>query len=703
MNGKSLVRHQIIFSVICLFSVIGAVIFSYRADLLTWADNYLYDVNVAWRGPVKTSGQITLILMDEESAVRLKRYRGQWSRKKLARALDNICGAGAAVVGLDMVMAAPDLEPGADQLLAQSISACNNVVLARVSAAEGVAEIAPLALFQGGMIGDGFIDVPLDKDGILRKIRFFNARPLPDGNLQLLPAFALELARIFLDLDFDFDFSREDHFLMGNSAAKQISLPYPDLMINYYGNYTAFDVVSFADAVNNTMDPEQIRGRIVLVGSTLSSQKDFFTTSFSRFHKGNAGLAGYFKAIDENIMGSDEPGVACHAHAVETILGGVFIRHVHGQEVLWLSAILGLLGIVFYLPRIGMALEVVFLAVAVVTTVVISYWLFLGNGVRVDIAPLIAVFLGQFVVGTTLQKSFDRKKTTMITSMFGKYVSSGVVSELIKGDIGTSLQGRREELTMLFSDLRGFTTISEKLGAKDTGRLLNVYFDTMIPLVFENQGTLDKLMGDAVMAFYGAPLPLAEHPVKAATTALMMMEKLGELRQLPDVPGVADLDIGIGLNTGEVTVGNLGSNAFMDYTIIGDAVNLASRLEGLNKVYGTHILCTEFTARKLDDTFLLRELDIVKVKGKAMAVTIYELAGWRTQADDGRLASFTLFGEALAAYRLQQWDQAEQLFQQLLTDKADDGPSRLYLERINHFRKNPPAADWQGVTSFDHK
>ncbi|MEN8135858.1 MAG: adenylate/guanylate cyclase domain-containing protein [Thermodesulfobacteriota bacterium] len=703
MTGKSLLRYQVLFTALCLLLVTGTVIFCYRAGVLSWADNYLYDVNVAWRGPLATSGQVTLVLMDEESAVRLQRYRGQWSRKKLAKALDNICGAGAAVVGLDMIMAAPDLDPTADQLLAQAISACNNAVLARVSTADGVEEIVPLGLFQEGMIGDGFIDVPLDRDGILRKLRFLNAKPLADGSLQLLPAFALELVRVFLDLDFDFDFSSEDHFLMGKGEGRQLRLPYPDLMINYHGDYTAFTVVPFADAVNNTMNPEDVRGRIILVGSTLSSQKDFFTTSFSRFHRGEAGLADRFKTFAEDIMGSDEPGVACHAHAVETMLSQTFIRHITGQAVMWLTAILGILGLIFYLPRFGMILEVVILLLMLIGLVVISHLLFLNNAVRLDIAPLIMVFLSQFIAGVTLQKSFGRKKTTMITSMFGKYVSAGVVNELIKGDIGTTLEGRREKLTMLFSDLRGFTTISEKLGAKDTGRLLNIYFDTMIPLVFAHQGTLDKLMGDAVMAFFGAPVPVADHSDKAAATALMMMEKLKDLVQRNDVAGTEDLDIGIGLNTGEVTVGNLGSNVFMDYTIIGDAVNLAARLEGLNKVYGTHILCTEFTARELDDRFLLRELDIVKVKGKAEAVTIYELVGWREHQDESRLTMCSLFGEGLAAYRLQQWDRAEELFRQLLDTTPDDGPTQLYLERIASFHENPPPADWQGVTAFDHK
>lgn len=703
MTGKSLRRYQVIFTALCLALVTGSVIFSYRTGLFSRVDNYLYDLNVAWRGPQPTSGLITLVLMDEESAVRLNRQRGQWSRKELAAALDHICGSGAAVVGLDMVMAAPDPDPAADLRLARSIAACNNVVLARVSAAQGVAEIAPLEIFREAMLGDGFIDLPLDPDGVLRKIRFFNAKPLPDGSLQLLPAFALEISRIFLDLDFDFDFSGQDHFRMGAAGEKRLKLPYPDLLINYHGDYTAFNVVSYADAVNKTLPAEDLRGRIVLLGSTLATQKDFFTTPFSRFQRDTTKLRDRFKTIDQNILGSGEPGVACHAHAVETILGQDSIRHLTGGPVLLLIVFLGLSGLLFYLPRISMSLEIIILFATLAALLFISHLLFSQQAIRLDSAPLAAILLGQFVAGVALQKSFDRRKTALITSIFGKYVSAGVVNELIKGDITTTLEGHRENLTILFSDLRGFTTISERLGARETGRLLNLYFDAMIPLVFEHQGTLDKLMGDAVMAFFGAPLPLPDHPAQAGATALLMMEKLRELQRHAEVEGAGELDIGIGLNTGEVTVGNLGSNAFMDYTIIGDPVNLASRLEGLNKVYGTHILCTEFTARELDDRFLLRELDIVQVKGKAAAVIIFELVGWRDRRNPAGAPWLSLFAKGLAAYRDRQWDRAETLFREVLAEAPDDGPARLYLERIDHFRANPPARGWRGVTTFAHK
>lgn len=702
MTGKILLRRQILATVVCCLVVIGATIFAYGRGYLANADNFLYDLSVSWRGPVATSNQVALVMMDESSAVRLKRQRGQWSRRMLAGALDNLCTAGAEVIGLDMLMTAPDQDQEADRILAAAISRCNNVVLARVSAAQGVEEIVPLESFQEAMIGDGFIDVPLDEDGILRKIRFLNAKPQPDGGLALLPSFALELARTYRNLDFNFDFSGQDYFLMG-APGKQLRLPYPELLINYSGDYTAFAIVSFADAVQNSFAPEKVRGKVVLVGSTLSSQKDFFTTPFSRFRDEAASLAGRFGDMERGIMGSDEPGVACHAHAVETILSQFFINHLTGRPVLLLTFAFGLLGLLFYLPRLGMLLEVSILLVILAAIIGGAYLAFLRGPTRVDIAPLLTVFFLQFLTGVTLQKSIGRRKNAMITSMFGKYVSAGVVNELIKGDISTTLEGRRANLTMLFSDLRGFTNISEKLGARDTGLLLNAYFDTMIPQVFIHHGTLDKLMGDAVMAFYGAPLPVANHPAEGAATALDMVEKLAELKKVQDIPGLADLTIGIGLNTGEVTVGNLGSKVFMDYTIIGDAVNLASRLEGLNKVYGTTILLSEFTARELDDRFLLRDLDIVKVKGKEKAVTIFELVGWREKAGAETLEGLRLFAEGVAAYRAQQWDEADRFFHLTLEKLPGDGPTHLYLERSAKMRNHPPGPEWRGVTTFDHK
>lgn len=701
-TGKTLKRNQIIASLICCGSIIAFILLSYLTGLFQNADNFFYDINMALRGPIATTGRISLVLMDEESAVRLQRERGQWSRSKLAAALDNLCAAGAEVVGLDMVMSAPDQNPEEDQSLIDAISRCNNVVLARVSSARGVREISPLAAFREVMIGDGFIDVPLDQDGVLRKVRFVNAKPQQQAGLELLPSFALELARVYLNLEFEFDFSGKDYFLLG-SKDRHIRLPYPELLVNYVGDYTAFDVISFADAVDNTFDPVLTQGRLVLIGSTISSEKDFFTTPLSRFRSETSNLSGRFAATEIYVQGSDEPGVACHAHAVENILSQKFFRHLTGRPAALICLLCGIAGLFFYLPKVDWVYGIVVLLVNLSLIVAVSYISLTKWLIRIDSFPLILIGMLQFVGGVILQNVFAHKRTAMITAMFGKYVSSGVVKELIKGDITTTLEGRRANLTILFSDLRGFTAISEKHGARDTALLLNTYFDTMIPLVFAQDGTLDKLMGDAIMAYFGAPVEVTDHPAKGAATALNMMKELRLLKQRRDIKGLAGLEIGIGLNTGEVTVGNLGSHDFMNFTIVGDAVNLASRLEGLNKIYGTAILLSQSIANQLDDRFVVRDLDIVRVKGKQTAVNIYELVEWRSTITETALVGLDLFAEGLAAYRRQDWEGAERLFRQVLLKLPDDGPTNLYLARIEQLRSLPPGPEWDGISTFYHK
>jgi adenylate cyclase len=332
-----------------------------------------------------------------------------------------------------------------------------------------------------------------------------------------------------------------------------------------------------------------------------------------------------------------------------------------------------------------------------------SYFVFVHYLLWIEIAPLLSILLVQYVSGIASQRALSKKKTKLVTSLFGKYVSQGVVDDILKGNIGVSLEGRSREVTVLFSDLRGFTTFSESLSPQETGRLLNTYFDAMIPLVFQHQGTLDKLMGDAIMAFFGAPGELKDHPRKAAETALSMMKKLKELKAERRQRGIDRLEIGLGLNTGQVTAGNLGSQSYMDYTVIGDTVNLGSRLEGLNKIYGTSIIISESTAVRLDNRFVLRELDRVRVKGKEDAVTIFELSGFKDDLDQERVKLLRIFESGIRLYRNREWKEAEEAYNQALGLFPGDGPSRLYLERIRDLLRDPPSPEWDPVTVFTTK
>ncbi len=697
-----LIRNHVLLS-LCLTLLISSLAFlTYQWGGFSRADNVLYDKHFQWRGPDAVSGKVSLVLLDQDSSEELGRKRGFWSRKQMARALENLCAAGAEVIGLDMVFFAPAEDPSEDLELAAALEACSNVVLAWFVATEGRGEVRPLPVFQDAMIGDGFVNMVSDRDGVLRKIPFLSIKPADEG-IAVYPSFSLEMVRAFMDLDFSLDFSQEDHFYLGEPLGPKLRLPYPDLRINYAGGAEVFTRLSYADVVKGRFPTGSVKGRIVLIGSVLATDKDFFTTPFSAF----SGLEEqYGEAFGKILTGEFEhktPGVACHANAIETILNDSFISRADPFVVSLLIFLAGLLGLLFYPQRPGAFWGFGILVAVAAALLFLVHRAFVNDLVWVEVAPVLTVLGAQYVAGISVQRAYSRKRARMVTGLFGKYVSQGVVDELLRGDMDISLEGRSAEVTVLFTDLRGFTSISENLTPQETSRLLNNYFDAMIPAVFRHGGTLDKLMGDAVMAFFGAPGQMPDHATNAALTAMDMKRELKALRERGEVKGVERLAMGVGLNSGQVTAGNLGSRSFMDYTVIGDTVNLASRLEGLNKHYGTTVIMSGDTAKELDERFLLRELDRVRVKGKDRAVAIYELAGLRAESDAAFNELIRVFEEGLALYRGGTWAEAEEAFNEALKTDPEDEPSRLYLRRISSMRDHPLPADWDGVTVFDSK
>ncbi len=700
---KKLYQKHLVYSLLFTFIFITAVSFLYRFHYLERADLFLHDRHFKWRGPQPASGKIVLILMDQKSAVELKRKKGSWSRIHMAQALKNLCRAGTEIIGMDLVLFAPGHAKGEDLELARAISQCNNVVLAKFVSDEGRGEVVPLPIFQEAMIGDGFINMFPDKDDVLRKIPFLSIKPLKQGVL-ISPSFALEIARTYLNIDFVFDFSGKEHMLLGSKTQQQLRLPYPDLRIDFLGSEESFHRLSFSDVVNNQFPPESVKGKIVLIGSSLATDKDFFTTPSSGYKEKKTTYKEKFAKVIKDDLGPKTVGVACHALAIETILGQVFIRKAPGSYVYILILLCGFFGLIFYPQKPGGLWGTVILLISLSVVLGASHLAFVRKLLWVETIPPMFLLFVQFVSGIVLQRSYSKKKTKLVTSLFGKYVSPSVVDDILEKQEGITLEGRAQEVTVLFSDLRSFTTLSESLRPRETGRLLNTYFDTMIPIVFDHQGTLDKLIGDAIMAFFGAPGTLQNHPVKAAQTALSMVEKLKRLKiDRNDIKGIDRLDVGIGLNTGQAIVGNLGSQRFMDYTVIGDTVNLGSRLEGLNKTYGTSIIISRSTAERLDNLFVLRELDKVMVKGKEDAVTIFELMGFADTIREKKRDFVEIFTSALTFYRKREWDQAQEAFKKTLRLEPEDKTARLYLDRISSYRENPPPPEWDGVTVFTTK
>jgi len=273
---------------------------------------------------------------------------------------------------------------------------------------------------------------------------------------------------------------------------------------------------------------------------------------------------------------------------------------------------------------------------------------------------------------------------------------------MLKNPEKLKLGGDRKELTILFSDIRGFTTISESLDPEGLVHLLNEYLTKMTDMVFKYDGTLDKYIGDAILAIYGAPLYDDDHPAKACYSALDMMEGLRELRKEWGARGMPLIDIGIGINTGSMVAGNMGSQTRFDYTVMGDSVNLGSRLEGSNKEYGTHIVISEYTHHYVNDLFVSRQLDSVRVKGKRLPIKIFEVIS-RKDTFEGDLERVRIFEEGLGLYLNRQWRQAIQAFEAVLGIEPTDTPSKIYIQRCTDYVKSPPPEDWDGVYTMSEK
>src|SRR5262249_19738191 len=305
-----------------------------------------------------------------------------------------------------------------------------------------------------------------------------------------------------------------------------------------------------------------------------------------------------------------------------------------------------------------------------------------------------AMTLTSNVLLVSLYRSLvEEREKRRVRSALEQYLSPEVVRRLLVNP--RLVEPRKTEITVMFSDIRGFTTISEKLDAQELAIFLNQYLSDMTKIVFERRGTLDKYIGDAVMAFWGAPIEDKEHALMACQTALVMMVRVHELQKEWKAAGKPALDIGIGLNTGTASVGNMGSSLRYGYTALGDSVNLSSRLEGLNKDYGTHILANETTyAAAKDSGFVFRELDLIRVKGKNLPVVIYELicdAASLTPEIEMLLDSFA---DARKLYEGRRWQEAQSAFQSIIDRWPEDGPARAYWKRCQEYLFDEPPANW---------
>ena len=452
-------------------------------------------------------------------------------------------------------------------------------------------------------------------------------------------------------------------------------------LVPYRGGRGSFRYISVADVLHDRTPQAELQNKIVLIGTSAPGLMDMRSTPVAAVY----------------------PGVEIHANMVAGILDQKLKQkppYVLGAEVVLLlvtgvalSVLLPLLS-----PVKATLLTVSALVAALAGNMAVWHYADLALPLSDGVLMLLCMFALDMSYGYFVEARTKRQ----ITGLFGQYVPTELVDEMSKNPEQVSMEGDSREMTILFSDVRGFTTISEGLDAKELTLLMNEFLTPLSRVVYKHRGTIDKYMGDCIMAFWGAPLPDPEHAKHAILAGIQMQKTLRELQPRFKERGWPEIHIGVGINTGRVSVGNMGSEVRVAYTVMGDAVNLASRLEGITKQYGAGVIVGENTRNAVPD-FVYRELDQVRVKGKDKPVAIYEPIGLNGEVDKAVLEEIKLFHQALKLYRKQDWDQVELQFYNLQRMFPECMLYKVYAERIAYFRGNPPGADWDGVFVFQTK
>ncbi|MBZ5660432.1 MAG: adenylate/guanylate cyclase domain-containing protein [Acidobacteriia bacterium] len=535
----------------------------------------------------------------------------------------------------------------------------------------------------------GFFNVEPDPDGVVRHsllvLPYGRSKDFADWDLY--GSLDVQAVRLYLGLPDQqtvLDFSETGVTALEFGPSLVIR---PDaigrMMIDYQGGAATYPYVSIADVVNRKFPAGTFKGKIVLVGASATGIGDLRSTPFG---------------------GINYPGVEIHANVIDNILNRHFM--VRGANQVAADVLLILL---FGVP-LGL-----WLALAQPRSMLFGLLLLVPFGFGVWSAFLHGWWLNFIVPSGTLVANVgfvamyralvEEKEKRRVRGAFQQYLSPEVIRRLLENP--DLVKPRKTEITVMFSDVRGFTSISEKLDAQELAALLNEYLTDMTQIVFAHNGTLDKYIGDAVMAFWGAPFEEPGHATQACHAALEMIARLKEMQRKWKAEGKPVLDIGVGLTTGVASVGNMGSALRYGYTALGDTVNLSSRLEGLNKEYATHILLSDTTYMAVEDPLLVfRELDLIRVKGKSQPVTLYELIASRgtPEGDAPDLEErMELFALGRACYRERRWQDAQIIFEKLCERWPEDGPAHMYLNRCKEYQVTGPDADWDGVYVMTHK
>jgi len=458
------------------------------------------------------------------------------------------------------------------------------------------------------------------------------------------------------------------------------------LIINYHGGVGTYRSISLADVIQSQLqieeglepqiDPATFRDKIILVGFSAPGLMDLRPTPFSSVY----------------------PGVEVHATVIDNLLAGDLIAPAPG----WMTAVMILLTALLTAAAVTVPRRLGWMAAGVIVCLLLPIALaalaFRSGLWLVLIAPLFAAVV-TFAIGSVLNYALEGRQKRFVKKVFQHYLSHQVIEQILKDPDRLKLGGQRRQMSVFFSDVAGFTSVAESLSPEDLTELLNRYLTEMTEVIFRHGGTVDKYIGDAIVAFWNAPLDQPDHAVRACHAALDCQKRLVELRDRMRQQSGHELHMRIGLNSGPMVVGNMGSSDRFDYSILGDAVNLGARLEGACKQYGIWILIGEGTHTEVKDHFEVREVDVIRVVGKREPVRIYELLARRGQLSAERRTALARFQEGLQLYRERKWTTAIGVFQ----DLPDDPVARIYRERCEQYQVSSPPEDWDGVWELIRK
>ena len=706
-------------------------------ELINRFDNIAYDLRLLLTMPDTSDDRIVIVEIDEKSLAAEGRW--PWPRDKVARLVDQLVDHyGVALVAFDVVFAEPEeasalalldeLEDVAasdpvlqkryrqlrprfdhDDVLAQSLTG-RNVILGVFFTGEGssggsrTAGQLPRPLFPRGSFTGRRIPF-MSATGYAGNLPEFQEKAFATGHLMALPDIDGLNRRVPMIYEYDGNYYESLSLAVARNVlgAESVVPGYPEgsrpgsdysglewleigdthvpvdarvsALVPFRGRQGSFPYVSATDVIAGTTPPAILEGRIVLVGATAAGLLDLRATPVQ----------------------ADYPGVEIHANLIVGILDQTIKEnpdYALGAEFL-LALVSGLL-MALLLPVLSPiwagAMTLVLLAGVIAVNMLVWHY---GNFVF-PLAASVLMILTLFLFNMWYAYFFEARGKRQLAGLFGEYVPPELVEEMSRHPDSFTMESQSRELTVLFSDVRDFTSISEGLGAAELSELMNEYLSAMTRVIYDHRGTVDKYIGDAIMAFWGAPIHDHDHARNGLMAALRMVARLRTLSGQFRERGWPELRIGIGINTGEMHVGNMGSRYRRAYTVMGDGVNLASRLEGLTKSYGVSIIVSRETRDAVPEIGY-RELDRVRVKGRHKPVSIYEPLGPREGLEDRVRDELKFYREAVKLYRAQNWELAELQFVNLTKRSPKRTLYALYIERIKHFRKNPPPADWDGV------